>query len=368
MKRKLEEAEFSDPMSGPALVTFTHHHEDFATIVGDNPTFTLLAEDTLGSPLFHEACVFHADSNSIFVTSSPIPHSSLFGGSDDRGVTRLFRIYDTGQPAKVEDVTPSELERSMLNGGVNYDHSSILLCAQGSHDPKHMSGIVRVFIPPTHPQSHAPSQPPTALISSFHTRPFNSVNDVIVHPSDNSIWFTDPSYGYHQGFRPAPSLPNQVYRFDPSTSSIRAVADGFVRPNGLCFSPDLQTLYVTDSGALSGRPNVPADPAGQNHIYAFNITRTSTGQPCPTNRRLFAYADGGCPDGIKCDTEGNVYSGCGDGIEVWNADGVLLGRIGVEGGVANFCFGAKGCLYVCNESRFWKVQLRDRVRGALLGI
>ena len=368
MKRKLEEADLSCPMSSPALVTFKHHHEDFATIIGDNPTFTLLAEDTLGSPLFHEACIYHADSNSVFVTSNQIPHSSLFGGSDDRGVTRLFRIHDTGHPAKVEDVTPPELERSMLNGGVNYDSQSILLCAQGSHDPNHMNGIVRVPIPPTHSKSSAPSQPPTTLISSFHSRPFNSLNDVIVHPTDHSIWFTDPCYGYHQGFRPPPSLPNQVYRYDPANNSIRAVADGFTRPNGLCFSPDLQTLYVTDTGALSGQPNEPANPAGQNHIYAFTINSTASGQPFLTNRRLSAYADGGCPDGIKCDTDGNVYCGCGDGIEVWNTDGVLLGRICVEGGVANFCFGAKGCLYVCNESRFWKVQLKEGVRGALLGM
>lgn len=33
------------------------------------------------------------------------------------------------------------------------------------------------------------------------------------------------------------------------------------------------------------------------------------------NRRLFAMA----ANGIKCDMQGNVYSGCGDGINVWCA-------------------------------------------------
>jgi gluconolactonase len=69
------------------------------------------------------------------------------------------------------------------------------------------------------------------------------VNGVIVHPLDHSIWFADPHYGYHQGIRPKPSLPDQVYPFDASTNSICAIADGFTRPNGLCFSLDLKTGY-----------------------------------------------------------------------------------------------------------------------------
>jgi len=83
---------------------------------------------------------------------------------------------------------------------------------------------------------------------------------------------------------------------------------------------------------------------------------------------LFAFAESGCPDGIKCDTEGNVYSGCGDGVNVWNPGGVLLGKILISGGVANFCFGEEGTLYMCNETRFWKAQLGNHVRGALLGL
>lgn len=93
-----------------------------------------------------------------------------------------------------------------------------------------------------------------------------------------------------------------------------------------------------------------------------------SGQPFLTNRRLFAMADTGIPDGIKCDMDGNVYSGCGDGINVWNAGGVLLGRILVEGGAANFCFGRKGELFILNEHRMWGVQLSSSVRGALLKI
>lgn len=143
-----------------------------------------------------------------------------------------------------------------------------------------------------------------------------------------------------------------------------------MRPNGLCFSPDLVTLYVTDTGCVHGSKERGLDVAGPSHIYAYDIvpSRHDPAQPFLVNKRLFAYAPGLLPDGIKCDVEGNVYSGCGDGVEVWNPSGVLIGTIKVEGGVANFCFGKEGAMYMCNETRVWKAQLGRQVKGALLGI
>jgi gluconolactonase len=91
-------------------------------------------------------------------------------------------------------------------------------------------------------------------------------------------------------------------------------------------------------------------------------------QPFLTNRRLFAMADTGAPDGIKCDLQGNVYSGCGDGVSIWSSGGVLLGKILVEGGVANFCFGRDGELFLLNENKLWRAQLSTETKGALLGI
>lgn len=101
--------------------------------------------------------------------------------------------------------------------------------------------------------------------------------------------------------------------------------------------------------------------------YAFDVIYIH-GQPTLQNRRLLAFADVGVPDGIKCDMNGNVYSGCGDGINVWSPGGVLLGRISVTGGAANFCFGRAGELFILNEHCLWKAKLDPSVRGALLKI
>ena len=51
-------------------------------------------------------------------------------------------------------------------------------------------------------------------------------------------------YAFLLQFRPAPLLPNQVYRFDPITGSVRVVADGFYRSDGIAFSPDGSTAFM----------------------------------------------------------------------------------------------------------------------------
>lgn len=79
-------------------------------------------------------------------------------------------------------------------------------------------------------------------------------------------------------------------------------------------------------------------------------------------------ADAGVPDGIKLDMDGNVYAGCGDGINVWSPGGVLLGKILIKDGAANFSFGRNGQMFILNENTLWTAQLSRSVKGALLRI
>jgi gluconolactonase len=99
--------------------------------------------------------------------------------------------------------------------------------------------------------------------------------------------------------------------------------------------------------------------------YAFDII-TRSNAPFLANKRLFANVSSGIPDGIKCDLSGNVYSGCGDGVNVWSAGGSLIGKMVCPGGVANFCFTKKGEMMLLNETKAWVVNLDNEVQGALL--
>ncbi|RMZ88194.1 hypothetical protein DV736_g4587, partial [Chaetothyriales sp. CBS 134916] len=249
-------------------VSFHVYQPGFNKLLGPNPSAHLLIESTEKIPLYHEACIYHPATRSIFVTSNQIPSDRDCSHTSSKQV-KLSRIYDNGSasPGHVEFVHFEGIEGAMLNGGVNFGEDALLLCAQGSQRHDDFSGLIALSIP----NSSNPVPEARTIISSFYGVPFNSVNDVVVDPRDSSIWFTDPEYGFHQGIRHPPQLPNQVYRFDPTSKSIRAVAVGFTRPNGLCFSPDFDKLYVTDTGAIHGSASIPYDPTGPSHIYCFDI-------------------------------------------------------------------------------------------------
>lgn len=128
----------------------------------------------------------------------------------------------------------------MPNGGVNYE-DGILFCAQGSTQ----SGTGGIYFMPRGTTA------PKPMVTNFHGRDFNSVNDIVV-AKDGCIWFTDPCYGHEQDFRQKPKLPNQVYRYNPKNGDLRVVADGFGRPNGIAFSPDESIIYITDTDLIHG--------------------------------------------------------------------------------------------------------------------
>ena len=70
------------------------------------------------------------------------------------------------------------------------------------------------------------------MLNNHFGRQFNSIDDVSIHPGNKDIYFTDPTYGYVQDFRPPPGLQKQVWRFNDRTGAVTVVADGLNMPNG----------------------------------------------------------------------------------------------------------------------------------------
>ena len=171
------------------------------------------------------------------------------------------------------------------------------------------------------------------VVDAYRGRPLNSPNDVVVK-SDGSIWFTDPSYAYLQGFGPEPQLGDHVYCHD---GGLELVADGFEKPNGLAFSPDESVLYVGDSEACV--------------IEAFDVHHGRL----LANRRRFATIEHGFPDGLKTDRRGNVYTTGGAGLLVFSPTGALLREIDLPGAV-NFAF-AGDRLLVTADDAIWSIPL-----------
>jgi len=159
----------------------------------------------------------------------------------------------------------------------------------------------------------------------------NSPNDVVVK-SDGTLWFTDPTYGFLQDFRPEPTAPDAVCRFDPRSGELTTVARSLDKPNGLCFSPGEATLYVSDSGA-NHEPG-SFESSRPHHVKAFDVVDGAT----LANERVLFVTEPGFPDGVKVDSAGRVYASSFSGVQVFSPAGSPLGEICLPGAV-NFCFG-----------------------------
>ncbi|WP_193175826.1 SMP-30/gluconolactonase/LRE family protein [Oricola nitratireducens] len=171
----------------------------------------------------------------------------------------------------------------------------------------------------------------TVIADSYKGKRLNSPNDVVVK-SDGTIWFTDPNYGIMSDYEGYKADMEQagcfVFRADPATGALDIVADDFVKPNGLAFSPDETILYVADSARSH-------DPDGPHHIRALDVGADGR----LSGSRVFCEVDPGVPDGFRLDTDGNLWTSCGNGVICFAPDGTPLGRIRIPQTVANVTFG-----------------------------
>lgn len=191
----------------------------------------------------------------------------------------------------------------------------------------------------------------TTIASHFEGMRLNSPNDVVVK-SDGSIWFTDSVYGImtdYEGDRAASEVNAcHVYRVDPQTGVVTAVATDYSQPNGLAFSPDESILYVSDTGQTHAKE-------GPAHIKKHHVLDGGKLQP----GEIFADCTQGLFDGFRLDTDGRLWASAADGVHCIDADGNLIGKILIPELVANVCFGGARLnrLFICGTTSLYSVYL-----------
>ncbi|KAF8554483.1 calcium-dependent phosphotriesterase [Imleria badia] len=304
----------------------------FLDVTGPNATIRLVASHP-GFAFAHEAPIYVPDLNVVFFSSND---GGPFGYSDwhNNSVVSVLNMTEIDNVLAVTTSGVNLQVQTMVNGGTGPYKGNLLFVTSG-----------RALLPPSVVLVNPiPPFNTTVLLDNFYGRQFNSLNDIKVLPGTDILFFTDPTYGWMYDFRPEPMLPSQVYRFDPSTGQVRVVADQFVHPNGIAFTPDGKTAFVTDTGLVSGLfGNNQTHPAT---IYQYDVDPVTQSF---TNRRVFAYSDSGIPDGIQLDTKGNVYSGCGDGTQVWNSEGTLIGKLFLNNTSAEMIFTKSGLLILAED-------------------
>ncbi len=255
-------------------------------------------------------------------TEGPVWDSRGFLYVSDEKLNKIFQVYPDGHRKAVISLGDPD--------GNTYDTDLRLLdCASV------LRAVIRI----------SPRGDYKILADRYQGKKFNSPNDVVLGP-DGAIYFTDPTLDLPAGAKQ--EIPFQgVYRLDAS-GNVTLLTRDLTQPNGLAFSPDGHRLYVDDSD--------------QRNIRVYNFSRGRL-----TNGSIFGEEPGeaneGVPDGMRVDTQGNLFVVGPKGIWVWDAQGHHLGTIVLPEQPANLTWGDRDyrTLYITATTSVY--QLRTESRG-----
>ena len=195
----------------------------------------------------------------------------------------------------------------------------------------------------------------TPLAVGFQGKKLNSPND-LVYDGQGNLWFTDPPYGLPGTFKdPGKELAFQgVYRV-AKDGAIHLATSELEAPNGLAFTPDYKTLYVANSQTTApiwkAFPVQPDGMLGPSRVFA-------------DASKLYKEGDG-VPDGMKVDTQGNVFATGPGGVLIYTPDGTLLGRVVTNVPTSNVAWGEDGStLFITANHRV--LRMRTKTHGVPL--
>jgi gluconolactonase len=210
-----------------------------------------------------------------------------------------------------------------------------------------------------------PQGPFTILADSYKGKKLNSPND-LVYRSDGSLYFTDPPYGLRTQKDTDPDKElkvNGVYRIphaleqkpgsQPARAELQLLVSDLTRPNGIAFSPDEKYLYVDNSEPKKIWMRYRVQPDGSLTDAKLFYDDTKDTRP-------------GAPDGMKVDSQGNVYSAGPGGLWIFSPEGKALGTIVMPERVANCAWAGADhkTLYITASSSIYRIHLN--IAGAPL--
>ena len=251
---------------------------------------------------FTEGPVWHPDG---FLLFSDIPANRINRWDEKSGST-VFR------------------EPSHNSNGLTYDNEGHLIACE--HGARRVSRTL-------------PDGTIVAIAEHYEGKRFNSPNDVVVSKK-GIIYFTDPPFGVAEGDR---ELDFQgVFRILPD-GKVELLHRGMDRPNGLALSPDETVLYVDDTV--------------EKLVNAFPLKPDGSLAGDPT---VLGRLEGWGADGLKVDTQGNVYVTGPKGLWIWDKQGGWLGLLETLEDPANCAFGgADGkTLFITARTSLYSVQMK----------
>lgn len=278
-----------------------------------------------------EGPVWRRSGNYLLFTD--VPGNTIYRWDEDRGLTVFLR--PTG------DVTAKPQGGVEGSNGLVFDSEDRLVMAD--HGNRQVARL------------NEAGYTKTPLAERYQGKRLNSPNDV-VYRSNGDLYFTDPPYGLkglHQD--PAKELEfSGVYRLTPS-GELTLLAKDLRFPNGIAFSPDEKTLYVSNSDpdyAVWMAYEVRADGTVAEGRVLFDATA------------LVREGKKGLPDGMAIDQQGNIFGTGPGGVLVLTPEGRHLGTIETDQATANAAFGGDGStLYMTSHMNLLRIRLNTRGVG-----
>ena len=271
--------------------------------------------------------------NGEYLLFSDIPPNKIMKWKEGQGIS----LYLT--PSGYTGDNVAAYKEPGANGLLLDSQGNLVLCQHGDRR------IARMNAPLGQPKPEF-----TTLADRWDGKRINSPNDA-AYDSKGNLYFTDPPYGLpKQAEDPEKETPfSGVYLLRPD-SKVALLVDSLSRPNGIAFSPDEKTLYISNS-----------DPKRAIWMaYGVNTDGTlSNGRVFYDATSMVGDEHKGLPDGMKVNKDGIVFAGGPGGVWVFKPDGSVLGRIDTGQATANCAFGNDGkTLYITADMYLARIQLR----------
>lgn len=287
--------------------------------------------------VIHEAPIYVPELNKLFVTQDGPPGNLSNLVIDLNHDPPVVEAFVTDPP--VYQATGGILHKGMIYWAMQGNNVSL------PEGLKQRPGVVRVD-----PRTYKAEW----LINNYFGFFFGGLNDLTVDP-EGDIWFTDSDYALGLGLS---NMSNQnqlaTYRFRPSTGEVTIIDNSIEHPNGIVFSRDGKTVYITDTGletvgpiASRGKGDSYAYPiriyftsTNARNIFAYDVTRTPFGGAFLSRKRNIYQSLEGSPDGLKIAANGYIIAGSGlsPSADVLDPYGSLLARIQTTHPVENAAF------------------------------
>ena len=263
-----------------------------------------------------------------YLLFSDIPANSVYKWKPREGVS-LF-LKNSGYSG----TTPFAGKESGSNGLTLDEQGRLVLCRHGDRQIGRLETDGKI----------------TVLAGRYDGHKINSPND-LVFKSNGDLYFTDPPFGLPNGFADSSKAPVQgVYRLSKDGTVTLLIHD-IKAPNGIAFSPDEKTLYVSDvdpKRAAWLAYDVKPDGIVTNGRVFFDATRW---------RKDPFFG----PDGFKVDQHGNIFGARPGGLSVIASDGTLLGMIETGQPTSNVAWGEDGqTLFITGGGAVYRLRLTTK--------